>query len=263
MGYEIVTELPGTEITREQLQRQINRYHFAARYCHGKDVLELACGPGIGLGLLSACSNSLVAGDIDENILKIARCNNDVECRLIDAQQLPFDDNSFDVIILFEAIYYLRNPEEFVKDCKRVIRDGGYVVASNPNKDLPDFNPSTFSYKYFNPVDFKELFESDGFSIECYGDTPIDDASAVHLALRFLKQTAVSFKLMPKTMRGKKFLKRVVFGKLIEMPMDISRVPQKPQSLALIPDGLIDRKHKVIFCVAKLRSFKDERDTSV
>lgn len=252
MTYEIVTELPGTEISREQLQRQINRYHFAAKHCQGKDVLELACGAGIGLGLLSSCSHSLVAGDIDENILEIARCNTSAECRLIDAQQLPFDDNSFDAIILFEAIYYLSDPAQFVKECKRVLRNGGCVIVCNPNKDLPDFNPSPFSYKYFNPVDFKELFESKDFSIECYADTPINDSGLVNQVLSFAKRTAVRFKLMPTTMTGKKFFKRIVFGKLVQMPSDITRVNQEPQSLCIISTDSVDLTHKVIFCVARL-----------
>lgn len=252
MTYEIVTELPGTEITREQLQRQVNRYHFAASHCQDKDVLELACGAGIGLGLLTECSRSIVAGDIDENILEIARCNNTAECRLIDAQQLPFDDNRFDVIILFEAIYYLSEPERFIKECKRVLRNGGRIIVCNPNKDLPDFNPSPFSYKYFNPVDFNKLFEPHGFKIECYGDTPIEEIGFVNQCLRFIKRTAVKLRLMPTTMRGKKFLKRIVFGQLLEMPFDVTRAEQRPQPLKGIPDNLTDHKHKVIFCVARL-----------
>jgi ubiquinone/menaquinone biosynthesis C-methylase UbiE len=252
MTYEIVTELPGTEIPREQLQRQANRYYFAASRGQGKDVLELACRAGIGLRLLSGCSRSIVAGDIDENILEIARCNNTAECRLIDAQQLPFGDNSFDVIILFEAIYYLTEPKQFVEECKRVLRNGGCVIVCNPNKDLLDFNPSPFSYNYFNAIDFKELFEPCGFSVECYGDTPVDDSSLLHQALRFAKRTAIKLKLMPTTMKGKKYLKRIVFGKLVEMPSDVTRAEQRPQSLTSIPNNLTDRTHKVVFCVARL-----------
>lgn len=252
MVYEIVTELPGTEISMEQLQRQINRYHFAATHCNGQDVLELACGAGVGLGLLSECSRSLVAGDIDENILEIARCNYAAECRLIDAQQLPFDDNSFDVIILFEAIYYLKEPEQFVRECKRVLRKRGCVIVCNPNKNLPDFNPSPFSCCYFNVIDFKKLFEPCGFSIECYGDTPINNSGLVSRVLRFAKRTAVRFKLMPTTMKGKKFLKRIVFGKLVQMPADITRVSQEPQPLLIISTDAVDLTHKVIFCIARL-----------
>ncbi|MFH0960559.1 MAG: methyltransferase domain-containing protein [Pseudomonadota bacterium] len=252
MTYEIVTELPGTEITREQLQRQVNRYHFAASHCKDKDVLELACGPGIGLGLLSECSRSLVAGDIDEKILEIARCNSSAECGLIDAQQLPFDDNSFDVVVLFEAIYYLKEPHQFVSECQRVLREGGCVIVCNPNKDLPDFNPSPFSYCYFNVIDFKKLFEPFDFSVECYGDTPIADSALINKVFSFAKRLAVRLKLMPTTMRGKKFLKRIVFGQLVGMPPDIGKAQDKPQPLKDLPDNSADNKHKVIFCVARL-----------
>jgi len=47
-----VTELAGAEISAEQLERMAHRYSWAAGYCGGRDVVEVACGSGQGLGLL-------------------------------------------------------------------------------------------------------------------------------------------------------------------------------------------------------------------
>lgn len=254
MSYETVTELPGTMISKEQLQRQVNRYHFAAKYCQGKDVLELACGAGIGLGLLNACARKLVAGDIDANILNTAKANNDVECRMIDAQNLPFENNSFDVIILFEAIYYLSKPELFVAECRRILRDNGCVIVCNPNKDLPDFNPSPFSHQYYNAPEFKALFESFNFSVECFGDHEVERYSLSSRAVQFAKKTAVSMRLIPSTMNGKRFLKRIVFGKLVKMPHDLASTDLVPSQPKHIPSDRKDVRYKVIFCVARLES---------
>ena len=44
-----VTEIDGQLISQEQLMRTCHRYHWAAQYCEGKDVLEVACGAGQGL----------------------------------------------------------------------------------------------------------------------------------------------------------------------------------------------------------------------
>jgi ubiquinone/menaquinone biosynthesis C-methylase UbiE len=68
-----VTELSGDEITREQLARLAARYYWAGAYCKGKDVAEVACGTGPGLGYLAAIAKSLRAGDISPEILAIAR----------------------------------------------------------------------------------------------------------------------------------------------------------------------------------------------
>jgi SAM-dependent methyltransferase len=252
MSYVTVTELPGTMASREQLQRMVNRYHFASKYCGGKDVLELACGAGIGLGLLKECSRSLIAGDIDAEILEVARRNNSVECRVMDAQELPCEDKSFDVVILFEAIYYLKEPGRFVGECKRVLRDGGYVIVSNPNKDLPDFNPSPFSYMYFNPPEFKRLFEPFGFTVECFGDAPVVSDGLKSKMMTMAKKSAVAFGLMPKTMAGKQWLKRVVFGKLEEMPPCVTAIALEPQALRDLDPNAPDHRHKVILCLASL-----------
>jgi 2-polyprenyl-3-methyl-5-hydroxy-6-metoxy-1,4-benzoquinol methylase len=61
--YCTVTELPGSNATKEQLARLYHRYHFAAGFCEGKDVLEVACGAGQGLGYLARKAKSVVGGD--------------------------------------------------------------------------------------------------------------------------------------------------------------------------------------------------------
>ena len=68
-----VTEIAGDEVTHEQIQRLCNRYYWACDYCLNKDVLEVACGTGQGLGYLAGVASSVEAGDYFEPILEIAR----------------------------------------------------------------------------------------------------------------------------------------------------------------------------------------------
>ena len=122
--YITVTEIAGDEVTQEQVIRLCNRYFWAGNYCAGKDVIEVACGSGQGLSYLSGISKSLEAGDYSGDILAIARKHYEdrIKLRQFDAQDMPFEDQSKDVIILFEAIYYIPDPEEFIKECLRVLR---------------------------------------------------------------------------------------------------------------------------------------------
>ena len=57
----------------------------------------------------------MVGGDIDEDILSFTQKHyegrKDIHLYRFDAHKLPFKDTSFDVIILYEAIYYLAHPE--------------------------------------------------------------------------------------------------------------------------------------------------------
>ena len=67
--YISVTEISGDQVSQEQVERLCNRYYWASNFCKGKDVLEVACGTGQGLGYLSKFSKSLIAGDFSKGIL--------------------------------------------------------------------------------------------------------------------------------------------------------------------------------------------------
>jgi len=129
--YSTVTELPGEDVTQEQIERMARRYSWAGEYCCDKDVLEVACGAGQGLGYLELVAKSLKAGDITPSLVIRAQAHYGGRIRIeeMDAQQLPFPDGSLDVVILFEAIYYLPLAEQFVSECRRVLRRGGVRLA--------------------------------------------------------------------------------------------------------------------------------------
>ena len=258
VDYLSVTEISGSYVSREQIERICNRYYWAGKYCHNKDVLEVACGTGQGLGYLSKIAKSLNAGDCSEKILKIAQehYGNRIALRQFDAQNMPYKDNSMDVIILFEAIYYLPLVEKFISECQRILRDRGKVLIATANKDLYDFNPSPYSDKYYGVMELKELFTKQGFTVEFYGNTPVDILSWRQKIFRPIKKCAVKFGLVPKTLEGKKIIKRLIFGSLVKTPPEIeikeNRVPfVEPTKLSSSqPDNI----HKVIYCVATLQS---------
>ena len=254
IDYSTVTELAGDEISQEQLNRLCHRYYWAGDYCKDKDVVEAACGTGPGVGYLAGLAKSFSAGDYTPGILEIAQKHYEdrVELRQFDAQAMPFEDNSKDVIIIFEAIYYLPNVDEFISECKRVLRSGGKVLIATANKDLYDFNPSLYSHSYYNPPEFRDLLGKFGFSVECFGYLSVGEVSLLQKILRPIKKVAVEFNLIPKTMAFKKILKRFVFGDLVPMPAEIEAgmMPYEPPKP--IPLDQLDKEHKVIYCVAKL-----------
>lgn len=252
--YVSVTEIAGDEVSQEQVQRICNRYYWAGGYCQDKDVLEAACGTGQGLGYLAKLARNLTGGDYSEKILEIARCHyqNRIDLRQFDAQDMPFDDNSFDVVILFEAIYYIPDAVKFVSECYRVLRPGGKVLIATANKDLYDFNPSPYTYKYYGIAELNRLFTEQGFSVELFGDTPLDQLSVRQKILRPIKKVASSLHLIPGSMEAKKRLKRIMFGELVKMPAEIDEGTAEYKLPAALSHLHPDTKHKVIYCVATL-----------
>ncbi len=225
--YTSVTETPNDKASQEQLNNLYTRYTFAAEYCGGKDVLEVACGAGQGLGLLLKTSKQITGCDIDKNNLAFAQrtyeARENISLKVADAQSLPFGDCSFDVVILFEAIYYLELPERFVAESYRVLREGGVIIICNANKDWSGFNPSPHSYRYFSASELKALLTDGGFhDIELYRSCPAPMDTAKSKIISLIKRIAVKFHLIPKTMKGKELLKRIFMGKLRQIPNEVT-----------------------------------------
>lgn len=252
--YIAVTEISGDDVSQEQVQRICNRYYWAADFCKDKDVLEVACGSGQGLGYINSLSKSFEAGDYSEPIIQIARehYQDRIKIRQFDALDMPHADKSKDVIILFEAIYYLPDFQKFLDECRRVLRKNGTLLIATANKDLFDFNPSPYTYEYYGVRELSDIFAKNGFSVEFGGDTPVSDFSIFQKILRPIKKMAVTFNLVPKSMGAKKILKRLVFGNLVKMPAEITQNTANkilPENIA--PDTA-DKTYKVILCAARL-----------
>ena len=248
-----VTELTGEEISREQMERLCHRYYWAAEYCAGRDVLEVACGSGPGLAYLAGKARSLKAGDYSHEVLSRAKAHigDAVDLRVFDAQAMPYDDCSFDVVLIFEALYYIPSPQRFFAEAKRVLRPGGLLLIITANKDLYDFNPSPFSHTYHGADELDRDLRAAGFESKLFGYFPVAKASARQRILRPIKKAAVTFNLIPKTMAGKRILKRLVFGAGVAMPESITDGMARYGPPVPIPPDVPDRRHKIIYCVAE------------
>lgn len=252
-----VTEMAGEPISAEQLERLCHRYFWASGHCGGKDVVEVACGTGPGIGILSSTARSFEAGDCSDLMVERVRRHygNRVKVSRFDAQAMPFVDRSRDVIVIFEALYYVPDVSAFIKECRRVLRLGGKVLIATANKDLDDFNPSPYSHRYLGVAELHEEFGRAGFAVRCFGYLDVGTLSLRQKVLRPVKKIVVSSGLMPKTMRGKQLLKRLVFGQPVPMPAEITadmRPADIPGSLAALDAGRADTRHKVIYCEATL-----------
>lgn len=251
-NYLELTELSGEEVSQEQVERIFTRYSWAVQYCKDKTVLEAACGTGQGIGLLSQSAKRFIAGDFSQEILNIAvsHYKNRVPLFRLDAQVLPYKDNTFDVVLLFEALYYIPDAALFIKECRRILKPGGNILIATANKDLFDFNPSPHSYQYYGVVELNNLLESNGFSVSCFGDTPVAEVSMKQKLFRPIKKMAVSLNLVPKSMAGKKWLKKLVFGTMVPMPAEIKADEMTYTEPVSLPMDKPDKNHKVILCKA-------------
>jgi len=103
----------------------------------GLDILDVGCGPGTitrDLARLVA-PGRVIAVDAAGGILLEARrtCElagiGNVEFRQADAESLPFDDATFDVVHAHQILQHVQHPVEVLTEMRRVCRPGGTVAA--------------------------------------------------------------------------------------------------------------------------------------
>ncbi len=103
-------------------------------------ILEVGCGEGYVLGKIER--GNLVGLDLSETALKCAQDrlgqNQNARIQLVkgDAQDLPFENDSFDKVICTELLEHTLDPERVVEEIARVCKSKGTVVLTIPNESL-------------------------------------------------------------------------------------------------------------------------------
>jgi SAM-dependent methyltransferase len=99
----------------------------------GRHVLDVGCRTG-ALTQYYAHGNDVVGVDVDRDALARARERLGIETLWADAEDgLPFEDASFDVVVMGEVLEHLADPGSAVAHARRVLRPGGQLVGSVPN----------------------------------------------------------------------------------------------------------------------------------
>lgn len=145
----------------------LNRYLAAKSYVSGMKVLDVACGEGYGSNLMKTWgAKSVIGVDVSKEALEKANKNfaqEGVEFINHSAEELPFEDNSFDVVISLETIEHLDHPEKFIQEIKRVVKPDGTILISCPNDYYYAQNDKNFNNPYhkkrYTWFEFKELVE--------------------------------------------------------------------------------------------------------
>ena len=77
--------------------------------------------------------NNVTLADIDANALQYAKKNYQVETIKVDLNQsLPFQDNSFDVVVMAEVLEHLPYPNITLVEIKRVLKTNGEFIGNLP-----------------------------------------------------------------------------------------------------------------------------------
>ena len=97
----------------------------------GTAVLDVGCGSGV-FAEMAALRGAQISGlDAAEALLAIARQRApEGDFRHGDMEELPFADQSFDVVTGFNSFQYAANPANALKEARRVARKGGSLIIA-------------------------------------------------------------------------------------------------------------------------------------
>ncbi len=163
--------VPGLAEENYWFRRHEVVYRRLADRCIDRDVLEAGSGEGYGADLIADVARQVIGLDYDESAVAHVRARYPrIDMRQGNLAQLPLSDSAVDVVVNFQVIEHLWDQGQFIAECLRVLRPGGALLISTPNRvtfspgrDTP-VNP--FHTRELNAVELTELLESAGFDIE-------------------------------------------------------------------------------------------------
>lgn len=164
------------------MRSQKNIYDFLyariAEVAKDKDVLELATGPGMIARHIAPAAKSVVATDFAPKMIETAlkaKNPDNLSFEVADATSLRFADNSFDVVVIANALHIIPNPEKALAEIRRVLKDDGLLIAPNfffredGKKNLWQKILSLLGIRFaheWSEKEYKAFLESKGLSIK-------------------------------------------------------------------------------------------------
>lgn len=147
-----------------------------------EDALDVGCGTGPVIALLAEKypEKHFVGLDITPAMINAAQAKglSNAEFVVGDAEDLPFDDSSFDAVLCSNSFHHYPNPEAFLREARRVLRSGGKLILRDyTSNDLVVWLMNTFELplarlaghgdvQILKVSEFRELVEAAGLVVE-------------------------------------------------------------------------------------------------
>jgi SAM-dependent methyltransferase len=136
-GERVIPELVDADLFNEHLARYRFANRFAARLGETPHVLDAGCGTGYGTAELVG-AGSITATDISSDAIRHALSHyGHRRVRFLQAacEALPFEADTFDLVVAFEVIEHIERWPDLVTEANRVLKPAGVLLVSTPNRD--------------------------------------------------------------------------------------------------------------------------------
>jgi SAM-dependent methyltransferase len=163
--------VPGIPVENYWFRRHEVAYEYLAPLVAGAAVLEVGSGEGYGTDLLARSARTVLGIDYDATAVAHARSRYPA-ARFVRANlaALPVPPQSVDVVATLQVIEHVWDHAQFVRECVRVLRPGGRLFVTTPNRltfspgrDTP-VNP--FHTKEFTATELTGLLAASGLIVD-------------------------------------------------------------------------------------------------
>ncbi|MEU7477635.1 class I SAM-dependent methyltransferase [Lentzea sp. NPDC042327] len=163
--------VPGIAEENYWFRRHEAAYLHLIGHCADAVVLEAGCGEGYGAQLIRTVARRVVALDYDELTSRhVARTYPRLDVLRGNLATLPLRTGSVDVVANLQVIEHLWDQEQFLAECRRVLRPGGTLIVTTPNRltfspgqDTP-LNP--FHTRELAPSELDDMLRAAGFAVD-------------------------------------------------------------------------------------------------
>lgn len=163
--------VPGIAEENYWFRRHEAAYLHLIGHCADAVVLEAGCGEGYGAQLIRTVARRVIALDYDELTSQhVARAYPRLNVLRGNLAALPVRDGGVDVVANLQVIEHLWDQEGFLAECRRVLRPGGTLIVTTPNRltfspgqDTP-LNP--FHTRELAPSELDEMLREAGFRVD-------------------------------------------------------------------------------------------------
>ena len=135
-------------------------------------VLDIASGDGVIGELLHARASAIDCVDVSPKVVAAGKKRveefDNVQFHQGDMHALPFEDDSFDTVLLLHALTYSKTPEQAISEAARVLKAGGRLVAATLARHRHNVQVQAYGHvnNGFDPDQLVELVSTPGLEID-------------------------------------------------------------------------------------------------
>ena len=145
-------------------------------------VLDLGCGGGRNIEYFLTKADKVYGLDHSNTSVKMAseinkKAIDTGKCKILvgDVKNLPFEEESIDIVTAFETIYFWNDIEECFREIYRVLKNGGQFLICNEvsSKERRDVKKllKMINFEIYKPNDLTKMLRELGFTCQYYLDS--------------------------------------------------------------------------------------------